>query len=76
MENDIDSLYSDMIRMVKFASDDHLPRTTELIKYLMPHWDQSLKDLHKAMGEKRKMWIADGRPRGNSFSSYGQCKDA
>ena len=31
--------------------------------------------LHKAMREKRKMWISDGRPRGISFSSYRQYKE-
>ena len=75
VENDIDSLYSAMTRMVKSASDDHLPNSKKFNKHLKPYWDQSMKDLHKAMREKRKMWISDGRPRGISFSSYRQYKE-
>ena len=76
VENDIDSLYNDISRMVKSASDDHLPSSKKFNKHLKPYWDQSLKDLHKAMREKRKMWISDGRPRGILFSSYRQYKES
>ena len=66
----------DTFCMMKSASDDHLPSSKKFNKHLKPYWDQSLKDLHKVMREKRKMWISDGRPRGISFSSYRQYKES
>lgn len=72
----IDFLYTDIVNMITSSSDKHLPHAKGFKKHLKPYWDQSLKDLHKAMREKRKVWIACNRPRGNSFPSYVAYKDA
>lgn len=73
---DIDVLYDDVVQIVQLASDRHLPHTKEFKEFLKPYWNHTLKDLHKSMREKRKIWIADNRPRGNNFTSYKNYKAA
>lgn len=72
----IDLLYIDFVNMITSSSDKHLPHVQGFKKHLKPYWDQSLKELHKVMREKRKAWIACNRPRGNSFPAYVNYKDA
>ncbi|MCG8044308.1 MAG: reverse transcriptase family protein, partial [Candidatus Thiodiazotropha endolucinida] len=75
MENDIDALYFEIISMIK-SSSDCLPHRKEFNKHLKPYWDQTLKELHKLMLEKRKSWVLDDRPRGSSYISYREYKNA
>ena len=75
MENDIDALYCEIISMIKLSSE-RLPHRKEYNKHLKPYWDQTLKDLHKTMREKRKSWVSAGRPRDNSYIPYREYKDA
>ena len=75
-ENEINSLYSDIVSVIRSASDEFLPFSKKFNKYLKPYWDQTLKELHDLMRAKRNVWISDNRPRGNSFISYKMYKDA
>ena len=65
----IDSRYNAIVDCIKTVSDSTLPRT-KFRSYLKPYWNSSLKDLHAAMRDKRRKWIAEGRPRGCMFSSF------
>lgn len=76
MNQDIDVLYTDIVNMITSASDKHLPQSKVFKKHLKPYWDQTLKDLHRVMRDKRKVWILDNRPRGIPFTSYMEYKDA
>ena len=62
--------------MIRSSSGKHLPGTKTFNKHLKPYWDQTLKDLHNLMRTKRSIWISENRPRGNSFISYKEYKDA
>ena len=75
-ENEINSLYSDIVSVIRSASDEFLPCSKKFNKHLKPYWDQTLKELHDLMRAKRNVWISDNRPRGNSFISYKAYKDA
>ena len=71
----IDSRYNAIVDCIKTVSDATLPRT-KFRSYLKPYWNSSLKDLHAAMRDKRRKWIAEGRPRGSMFSSFINYKEA
>ena len=71
----IDSRYNAIVDCIKTVSDSTLPRT-KFRSYLKPYWNSSLKDLHAAMRDKRRKWIAEGRPRGCMFSSFINYKEA
>ena len=75
-ENEINTLYSSVVSMIRSSSDKHLPGTKTFNKHLKPYWDQTLKDLYNLMRTKRSIWISENRPRGNSFISYKEYKDA
>ena len=71
----IDSRYNAIVDCIKTVSDATLPRT-KFLSYLKPYWNSSLKDLHAAMRDKRRKWVAEGRPRGSMFSSFINYKEA
>ena len=75
-ENEINTLYSSVVSMIRSSSNKHLPGMKTFNKHLKPYWDQTLKDLHNLMRTKRSIWISENRPRGNSFISYKEYKDA
>ncbi|MEW8547363.1 MAG: reverse transcriptase family protein, partial [Candidatus Thiodiazotropha sp.] len=54
----------------------HLPQSKGFKQFLKPYWDQTLKDLHRAMRDKCKVWILNNKPRGYSSISYREYKDA
>ena len=68
--DDVDVLYTDIVNMIRFSSDKKIPHSKGFKQFLKPYWDQTLKELHREMRDKRKGWILDNRPRGNSFISY------
>ena len=45
-------------------------------KYLTPYWTADVKQAHKVCGQKRRIWIAEGRPRGRTSVSYTNYKEA
>ena len=74
MLNDIDSLYNDICAIISECSEKHLPHTKGFKQFLKPYWDETLKELHKIMKDKRSAWISARRPRGDGYSSYRQVK--
>lgn len=73
--DDVDVLYTDIVNMIRSSSDKNLPHSKGFKQFLKPYWDQTLKELHREMRDKRKVWILDNRPRGNSFISYLEYKN-
>ena len=57
------------------TSSEILPKS-KFRRFLKPYWDQGLKDLHATMCQTRRLWIAEGRPRGNNYDSYRKYKRA
>ncbi|MES9994111.1 MAG: reverse transcriptase family protein [Candidatus Thiodiazotropha sp.] len=71
----IQQRYDNIVCNIISCSDEILPKT-KFRRFLKPYWDQSLKDLHAIMRQARRLWIAEGRPRGNNYDSYRQYKRA
>ena len=42
--------------------------------FLKRYWNDSLKELHDVMKEKRVIWLQNGKARGDSFDLYKQYK--
>lgn len=57
------------------TSSEILPKS-KFRRFLKPYWDQGLKDLHATMRQTRRLWIAEGRPRGKNYVSYRKYKRA
>ena len=45
-------------------------------KFKRPYWDSELKQLHITQKQLRQKWIIDGRPRGMSYSTFKDYKNA
>lgn len=50
--------------------------TAKYRPYLKPEWTPKVKELHDTERLKRKIWLAEGRPRGMSHESYRAYKRA
>ena len=66
----IDSMYKDITSVLSGSSKEHLPHRKGFKQFLKPYLDDTLKDLHRTMRSKRRLWILDNRPRGNCFETY------
>ena len=51
------------------AAENSLPHN-RLNKHLKPYWTADVKEAHKIARYNRRLWIAEGRPRGPNFVSY------
>lgn len=71
----IQQRYNPIINSIELISDAVLPKSN-FRHFLKPYWDRSLKDLHAIMRQARRVWISDGRPRGNNYDSYRKYKRA
>ena len=71
----IDGMYENIVNCVEYASECCLPYKSYR-PFLKPYWDQALKDLHRVMRSKRRIWILNGRPRGRQYDSYLQYKQS
>ena len=74
MLSDIDSKYRNICDIISVCSEKHLPYRKGFKHFLKPYWDETIKELHKSMREKRRLWILDNRPRGDCYISYKECK--
>ena len=71
----IETRHKVLVDNIVVVSESVLPKTC-FRRYLKPYWNANLKQLHAVMREKRRHWIADGRPRGQQFQSYIMYKSA
>ena len=75
VSTEIDTLYTTIVQSLNNASESQLPKS-KFKKYFKPYWNKELTELHAHMKLKREVWVAEGRPRGSSYQSYSQYKDA
>ena len=64
-----------LIKVCKDTSNIYLPKT-KYNAYLKPKWKEKLRPLYMSMGHARRLWVKDGRPRGNEYHTYVNYKRA
>ena len=74
-ETDIDLLYETIVRVVKMATDNYLPKPC-FKPYIKPYWSTRLSGSHKNMTRARAIWIDNGRQRDSACSNYEHYKSA
>ena len=67
--------YENIVTKIRSCSDNAFPKS-KFRRFLKPFWDQHLKNLHANMRNARRLWISEGRPRGNNHASYRKYKAA
>lgn len=71
----IDNMYDFIITLINNANKECFPRS-KFKHFLKPYWDIELKSVCKISKIKRRLWILDGKPRGNEHKSYTEYKGA
>ncbi|XP_046562636.1 uncharacterized protein LOC124271539 [Haliotis rubra] len=72
---DIDEYYSAITCTILHASRETLPMKS-FRSFLKPYWNKVVNDYHNHMTAKRRVWLADGKPRGPAHTSYREYKAA
>ena len=75
---EIKDFYETLTQTMHRCAEKHIP-TSSYKRHLKPYWKNEngvLKTLHKDMRETRILWIREGKPRGNQYSSYKEYKKA
>jgi hypothetical protein len=74
--SDLDDLYSRLTNAISRTAKKCIPES-KYCPFLKPYWKSgNLKQLHVSMRDNRKLWIADGKPRGKHYRSYYNYKEA
>ena len=72
---DIDSSYSELIKIIHEAADKAIPKCG-FNTYTKPYWNANVKQAHDNERAYRKTWLNEGRPRGMQHDSYRNYKRA
>ena len=65
---DIDTYYDTIAEAITSASYFTLPKS-KFNQHAKPYWSQQLKHLHSLQRHARRLWVEQGRPRGNQHAS-------
>jgi hypothetical protein len=74
-ENDVDVLSTCLMDCMRTVSDNIIPKS-QYCSYKKPYWNNNLKNMHVEQKRLRRIWICEGRPRGNDHPSYVEYKTA
>ena len=72
---DIDYLCDTLVNTLLNVSNYTVPKS-KYCSFKKPYWNAELKSLHKIRKDLRLIWINEGRPRGKTFNSYVNYKQA
>jgi exonuclease III len=74
-ENDVDVLSTCLMDCMRTVSDNIIPKS-QYCSYKKPYWNNNLRNMHVEQKRLRRIWICEGRPRGNDHPSYVEYKTA
>ena len=73
--SDIELYARDLIKILHECAKESLPMSG-FNPYTRPDWTKNVKSLHDNERAKRRIWMAEGRPRGMRHPSYREYKRA
>ncbi|MES9881905.1 MAG: reverse transcriptase family protein, partial [Sedimenticola sp.] len=73
--DDINVMYEYIVKSILTASQSTLPKST-YNRHSKPYWTKDVKLSHENQRKCRRIWIAQGRPRGHKYPSYTNYKNA
>ena len=63
----VESYYDDLVHALKSCALQNIKQST-YVPHFKPYWNKTLKELHNNMIAKRKVWLAEQRPRDEAYS--------
>jgi hypothetical protein len=72
---DVDYVCDTLIAAMVTVSNDVVPKSA-FCSYKKPYWNSELKSLHQKQKVLRQVWVNEGRPRGDKYTSYVNYKQA
>ena len=73
--DNIDTFHDAIVSSIRQITNTCIPKS-KFKSFLKPYWNKELTDAHKCMKYKRRVWVSDGKPRGDIFKSYKDYKAA
>lgn len=70
---DMNFLYNDFVSALTKSATQNIPHYS-YNPHTRPGWTKDVKQLHTKEREMRRIWLAEGRPRGMIFESYRNYK--
>ena len=64
--NDIDVFYDAIVLLIRKITNKCISKS-KFKHCLKPYWNKELTEAHKCMKYKRRVWVSDGKPRGDIF---------
>lgn len=70
---DMNTLYDDLISTLTKSATHNIPQSS-YNAHTRPGWTKDVQHLNTKEREMRRIWLAEGRPRGMIFESYRNYK--
>lgn len=74
-KHEIEIYLSTIIDVILKSAEINIP-VSKFCTYIKPYWSTEVKEAHNLARRKRKLWVAEGRPRGMIHDSYKRYKQA